>query len=728
VKSNKRFVDRFQTPIAGKLALAGLASVLFFLSGFAIWAARTTNEAAEKARISKELSDLYERARFSVAEERSLEREYRLQPFPGTQELFQQNSATFLDSLAEIDRIGDPTDLELVGRMRVQHQTYLEAIDHLFTAVDAGRLALVQRIHEEKIDPVFSDIEERIYTASFQHETEATESFALLEETQRQVRFGTLIAFAAGLALLATLIYVDHKRRLHGGEERFRSMVRSSSDAILIVGSSGTVMYQSRPLHSGAKSLDVVGLKFVDLVIPEDQELADGFIASLMKEDSAAHQELSVELLVGDGDEDATHCEVVGTNLIDNPNVEGVVLTLRDITERKQAEKTRGLLEAQLRQSQKMEAIGQLAGGVAHDFNNLLSVILNYTRFSIEDLPEGDQRRLDMEEVVKAADQATNLTQQLLAFSRKEVAQPTDLILNDIVIELENMLHRSLGEQVQLETVLDPDLSHVRVDKSQVQQIVMNLCVNGRDAMLEGGRLLLQTSNELVGGSLAEEELSPGEYVCLSVSDAGMGISEEVRGRIFEPFFTTKERGLGTGLGLSTVYGIVTQAGGHVTVHSELGTGTTFKVYLPAVSAPKRVIPSGASTAPDNGMGRTILVTEDEAGVRELVRRMLSRSGFEVLVAPSAKEALSILTSSERRIDVLLTDVVMPGLSGKELATLARKMSRDLPVVFMSGYTNDIIAKQGVLRSDEILLQKPFTEGELLAKVSDALTRSQVSA
>jgi two-component system cell cycle sensor histidine kinase/response regulator CckA len=309
--------------------------------------------------------------------------------------------------------------------------------------------------------------------------------------------------------------------------------------------------------------------------------------------------------------------------------------------------------------------------------------------------------------------------------------------LNDVVADLESMLRRTLGEQVELETVLERDLADIQADSGQIQQIIMNLCVNARDAMPDGGRLILATSNETVDGSLAleEPELSPGDYVCLSVNDSGMGMTEEVRARIFEPFFTTKERESGTGLGLSTVYGIAAQAGGHVSVQSQVGEGTAFRVYLPVVSdrarEPVRAHEASSRTresSPLSGMGETVLLAEDEPGVREVVRRLLNRNGYEVLEAGSGKDALSIVATTGSKIDVLLTDVVMPGLSGKELATLVKKVSSDVKVVFMSGYTNDIIAKQGVLHADEILVQKPFAEEELLTKLREALSAPAASS
>jgi PAS domain S-box-containing protein len=730
-KPRTGLVDRFQSPIAGRIALAGLASVLMFLSGFAVWAARTTNEAARNARRFNELSDSYGRARFAVAEERSLEREYRLEPNAGTRRLFEQTSETFLESLAAIRVIGDRSDRDLVRRMSLEHKRYLMAIDQLFTAVDADQTALVQRIDQQEIDPVFSDIEERIYTASFQHQAEALERFRSLEKTEGQVLVGTVIAFAAGLALLAifSVILVGHRRLLRKGEERFRSVVQNSSDVIVILSGDGTVVYQSRPLSTAAGSRQLVGMEFIELVDPQDRPEGIHLLSALKEPSDEGRHPLSVEIRVGDSSDSMTYCEVTGNNLLDDPSVSGIVLTLRDVSERKHAERSRELLEAQLRQSQKMEAIGQLAGGVAHDFNNLLSVILNYTRFSMEGLEEDDERRRDMEEVIRAGEQASRLTQQLLAFSRKDVAQPTDLNLNDVVADLERMLRRTLGEQVELETALDQDLTSIQADSGQIQQVIMNLCVNARDAMPEGGRLVLATSNETVDESAAleEPELSPGDYVCLTVTDSGIGMTDEVRTRIFDPFFTTKERGSGTGLGLSTVYGIAAQAGGHVSVRSQVGEGTEFRVYLPVVTAsardPARVDEpsSHRQASPLGGTGETVLVAEDEPGVREVVRRLLNRNGYEVLEAASGKEALSIMAATGRKIDVLLTDVVMPGLSGRDLATLVKKASDGVKVIFMSGYTNDIIAKQGVLHTDEILVQKPFTEEELLTKLREVV-------
>jgi two-component system cell cycle sensor histidine kinase/response regulator CckA len=396
---------------------------------------------------------------------------------------------------------------------------------------------------------------------------------------------------------------------------------------------------------------------------------------------------------------------------------------LIDITDLKEAELSHQRLEEQLRQSQKMDAIGRLAGGVAHDFNNLLSVILNFSHFVLEDLDESDPRRSDVAEILRAGERASSLVHQLLTFSRKEIVSPTVLNLNDVVTDIEKLLRTTIGEHITLETSLMTDLWHTKADRGQLEQVVTNLALNARDAMPGGGTLSIRTRNLSNASAELPLALTPGRYVCLEVEDSGTGMSEETLTQAFEPFFTTKPRGHGTGLGLSTVYGIVQQAKGHVTAQSVPGRGSTFFVYLPATEDAPRSRAGGDARAAGGGRGQTILVVEDEDGVRNVVERILKKSGYEVLVASSGDEALAISDAHAGPIDALLTDVVMPHMSGKELAAKLAASRAGIKVILMSGYTDEIASRTLVPDdpSRDNFISKPFIAEELLAKLERIL-------
>jgi nitrogen-specific signal transduction histidine kinase/CheY-like chemotaxis protein len=388
-----------------------------------------------------------------------------------------------------------------------------------------------------------------------------------------------------------------------------------------------------------------------------------------------------------------------------------------DITPRRQ-------LEEQLRQSQKMEAVGRLAGGIAHDFNNVLTAILGYSQMLLTDLSEGDPRREDVREIEQAANRAATLTRQLLAFSRRQVLQPQVLDLNALVENLDKFLRRLIGEDIDLRVHASPDLWLVSADSGQVEQVIMNLAVNSRDAMPTGGKLTIETGNVVLDAAYAQRHIAvtPGEYVMLAVSDTGTGMDEETQARIFEPFFTTKASGKGTGLGLSTVYGIVKQSGGNIWVYSEVGRGTTIKIYLPresvSVLPPRQVRPETT----DLQGTETILLVEDEDPVRALAAKILRGLGYQVMEAKLGREAITIADAHDAGIDLLLTDVVMPGYSGADLARKLAESRPALKVLFMSGYTDEAIIHHGVLDANIAYLQKPFTPDVLAAKVREVLS------
>jgi PAS domain S-box-containing protein len=392
-----------------------------------------------------------------------------------------------------------------------------------------------------------------------------------------------------------------------------------------------------------------------------------------------------------------------------------LLAAVRDITER------RGL-EEQLRQAQKMEAVGRLAGGVAHDFNNVLSVIFGYTELLIEDLPADSPTRQDLQEVSKAAQRASALTRQLLAFSRQQVLQPVVLNLNDLVQDIGKLLQRLVPADVELRVVLTRDLGNVRADPGQLQQVIMNLVVNARDAMPTGGKLLIETANGELIEQYADQHqpVIAGPYVMLAVSDTGVGMDLETKARIFEPFFTTKEKGKGTGLGLSTVYGIVKQSGGYVWVYSEPGRGTTFKLYLPRVDAPAEPQAPPRETGTLTGT-ETVLLAEDDDMLRPLSKALLEKLGYTVLDAANGEDALAVAREHRGPIQLLLADVVMPAPSGRQLAQRLAESRPETRVLYVSGYTDDAIVHHGMLEPGLAFLQKPFTPAALARKVRETL-------
>ncbi|MDQ1636792.1 MAG: two-component system, cell cycle sensor histidine kinase and response regulator CckA [Pyrinomonadaceae bacterium] len=398
------------------------------------------------------------------------------------------------------------------------------------------------------------------------------------------------------------------------------------------------------------------------------------------------------------------------------------LILANDITERNRLEAALLSSEAQLRQSQKLEAIGQLAGGVAHDFNNLLTAINGYSSLALRKLGEAHPVSPYLDEIKKAGDRAANLTRQLLAFGRKQMLQPLDLNLNDVVTDMTKMLKRLIGEDIQLVTKLNPELHRIKADPGQIEQVLVNLIVNARDAMPTGGNLTIETANAILDDAYTSKhvDVTPGQFIMLAVSDTGTGMDAQTRTRIFEPFFTTKEKGKGTGLGLSTVYGIVKQSGGNVLVYSEEGRGTSFKVYLPQLVDGGKQITIPVVEPVRVGGSETVLVVEDEDMVRKLSCELLQESGYRVLTASGGEEAIQIF-KKHKKIDLLITDVIMPKMSGKEVAEQLKKIHPNTKVLFMSGYTDEAIVHHGIVDSHIAFIQKPFSENALAQKVRDVL-------
>jgi PAS domain S-box-containing protein len=400
--------------------------------------------------------------------------------------------------------------------------------------------------------------------------------------------------------------------------------------------------------------------------------------------------------------------------------VTGMLSLAADVTEMRQ-------LEVQYRQAQKMEAVGRLAGGIAHDFNNLLTAIIGTTALVLEDLGLESRTRLDIQEIEKAAKRAAGLTRQLLIFSRQQVLEPCALDLNALVGNLEKMLHRLIGEDIELRTKQAAALGAVRADPGQLEQAIVNLVVNARDAMPKGGRLTIETADVELDRSYvaAHVPTQPGPYVLLAISDTGVGMDGATKARLFEPFFTTKEPGRGTGLGLATVYGIVKQSGGYIWAYSELGHGTTFKIYLPRVPETPEA-PESTTSPPTPARGsETLLVVEDQEEVRKLTKRVLEARGYTVLAARNGAEALEIVAQHPSQIHLMITDVVMPGMNGRELAQHACARRSDLKVLYVSGYTGEAVLQHRLLEPGVAFLQKPFTPDVLARKTREVLDNTK---
>ncbi|HUQ23337.1 MAG TPA: PAS domain S-box protein [Gaiellaceae bacterium] len=502
---------------------------------------------------------------------------------------------------------------------------------------------------------------------------------------------------------------------LRESEERFRTMFESAPTATMLIGVDGTVRAANRSLQAllGYTEEELRQASPADLVHPDDRANGAEEYAALVRGDYDAYRREAL-FVTKEGRTVVTHLAAALVRDADEkPNY--VIGMAEDVTEQK-------VLEDQLRQSQKLEAIGRLAGGVAHDFNNMLTVIGGYTAFALDHSADGSPLRSDLEEIRKATERASQLTRQLLAFSRKQVLKPELLDLNEIVVELHSMLQPMIGEDIVMSLALDPALGRTEADPGQLHQVVLNLMVNARDAMPAGGSLSIVTANADVPEEFGDGSIAPGRYVTLTVRDAGEGIDEETLSQIFEPFFTTKDTDKGTGLGLSTVYGIVKQSGGYIVVESEVGVGSEFTIYMVRADvarghAPEPVV--APTPVPQDTAGKTVLVVEDEDVVRGLVRTVLEGVGFTVLVARNGEEAFAL--AAKHHVDVLLSDLAMPKLGGQEVVERLRASYPELKVVYMSGYAESGIFSDGVLPPGTAFLEKPFTFSELTEAVQKVL-------
>jgi PAS domain S-box-containing protein len=508
---------------------------------------------------------------------------------------------------------------------------------------------------------------------------------------------------------------------------RLAAIVESSPDAIFATTREGVVTTWNPGAEAiyGYAAGDAIGRPLSSMVAPDDVTELTDMLGRVGNDTSFEHVELTCVR------DDGVHIDVsISLGPVHAPDgaTVGAAAIVRDVTERKRAEGERQELEHRLQQSQRLDSLGKLAGGVAHDFNNLLGAILNYAEFVREGLREldasdGERTRVlqqDLEQIVKAGERATSLTRQLLTFGRRDSLRARVLDINGVVAEVESLLHRTLGEHVSVRTELRSPLPNVSADPSQLEQILVNLAVNARDAMPNGGNLVIETNDVFVDDDyiVARPGVQPGHYVRITVSDTGTGMTREVRERAFEPFFTTKEAGAGTGLGLATAFGVITQAGGSIEIYSEPGSGTSVRMLLPAVEATADL----TRTAPDRrveGGTETVLVAEDEDAIRELARRLLERNGYNVLTASDGREALSVAERYDGTIDLLLSDVVMPQMTGSELAVHIRASRPNTRVLFMSGYSHTILGDRH--NGADNILEKPFSEQELTRRLRAVL-------
>jgi two-component system, cell cycle sensor histidine kinase and response regulator CckA len=575
--------------------------------------------------------------------------------------------------------------------------------------------ARTHRLHEiassgEDVDYLLRRVQEKKTIDNFEFELRQRDGQML-----RVLASATLLEQERDLPPLigGTLVDITRWKRaedaLRQRAHRFGALLEKSSDAISLVDSTGKVLYSSHAVSPifGYELEERMGESVFELVHPEDAPQVHSAFGKLVQHPFTS---VSMQLRYRHKDGSWRWIEALGTNLLEDSSVQGVVINYRDVTEQRR-------LQEQLFQAQKMEAIGALAGGVAHDFNNLLTAILGYSDMILEKVASDGALHRYASQIKQAGDRAASLTRQLLAFSRLQVMAPKVLDLNAVVSDMSRMLRRVIGEDIKLHVVSPPDLGRIKADPSQIEQVIMNLAVNARDAMPQGGQLTIHTANETIGETFAEEKIrvQPGAYVLLEVSDTGCGMDSETRARAFEPFFTTKEKGKGTGLGLSTVYGIIKQSGGYIWLSSEPGKGASFKIYLPSLDEAPSAVTEPEGSACESGGAETVLLVEDENAVRALLRRVLHSKGYRVLEAEGGDQALAICQTYREPIDLILTDIVMPQMSGQDLAYRAGRLHPESKLLYMTGYAGNKIGSAELLEMGGQFIQKPFS-GEALAE------------
>lgn len=534
-------------------------------------------------------------------------------------------------------------------------------------------------------------------------------------ERLRAIHTTRLIRYEGETAVLGIITDITERTRAEAAHRRLATVVHQAAEAILITDTAGTIEYVNPAFTrmTGYSSEEAIGRNPRLLKSGKhDEQFYRSMWASIQQ-----GKDWTARFVNRRKDGSLYYAESTISAVHDNNGaIVNYVAVQRDITQEV-------LLEEQLRQAQRMEAVGRLAGGMAHDFNNLLTGITGYTELALLELGGNDPIREHLQEIRKAAERASELTRQLLTFSRRQVLTPRVLDLNAIVTEMEKLIRRLIGEDLDVAVVLEPELWYVHADPSQLEQVILNLVVNARDAMPRGGKLTLETANVELGADYAKRhvDVEPGPYVMLAISDTGHGMDSETRERIFEPFFTTKDKEKGTGLGLSMVYGIVQQSGGHIWVYSEPGEGTTFKIYLPRAADDTR--PAEESVIQHSSLQgtETVLLVEDDDLVRGLARRVLTKNGYQVLEARNAGEALLLCERHQGAIDLMVSDVIMPQMNGPELVQRLTRVKPEMRVLYMSGYTDNAILHRHVLSPATAFLQKPFTPEDLARKVREVL-------
>jgi PAS domain S-box-containing protein len=519
----------------------------------------------------------------------------------------------------------------------------------------------------------------------------------------------------------------DRAKRLEASRERFQAVTEAARDGIVSTDAQGVITFWNSSASTifGYRETVALGTRFEDLLAESDRPAYRHALAEEFQNPSRAGGQ-TIEL-TGHRQNGTQFPVELSLSVGSSAGQTLATAVVRDVTERKQNEDALRQRESDLRHAQKMDAIGQLAGGVAHDFNNLLMAIQGYGELVLQDLESEHPCRGDVGEIIKAANRASALTRQLLAFSRRQVLEPQVLALEEVVTDTEKLLRRLIGEDIETATSIEPGLGLIRADRGQIEQVLVNLAVNARDAMPGGGRLSIALRNLEIGPNGGPNGLTAGRYVRIEVSDTGCGMPPEVLARIFEPFFTTKEEGRGTGLGLAMVYGIVQQSGGVIGVESHPGRGTRFRIDLPRCEEPEAVAPSLPSPTQPTASSETVLLVEDDVRVRGLVSTMLRRAGHIVLEAEDAKQALDIVHTRAGAIDLLLTDVVLSGLNGRALAERLQTLLPTVPVLFMSGHSDQALVKAGVQTAGMAFLRKPFSSATLAAKIREVLGKAAAS-
>jgi two-component system cell cycle sensor histidine kinase/response regulator CckA len=613
-----------------------------------------------------------------------------------------------------------PDDIPGMIRLfrRFRSISYIDRAIAIWAEAD-GEIARVEALAAELRDSVAAgDRARRVQIlaeldAANRRLTALEDTFSLtLGEAARWVQSLVLATtLLTGGLLLGVGVLVSRQlvARIAASEEKYRLLMAHASDGILVMDAQGRLAEANNRAAEllGYAPAELQGMRFEDLIEPDDLAAApiayDALRAGQTLVQERRLRRRDGERIIGE----------ISARFLAGAYIQAII---RDVTERRN-------LEAQLRQAQKMESIGRLAGGIAHDFNNVLTAIGGYARLALEQTPPTSPLHADLEEIVRATERASSLTRQLLSFSRKQIFRPQVLDVNTLIRSLENMLHRLIGSDILLELRLAADLTPVRADSGQLEQLLVNLVVNARDAMPKGGRLEIATANQTVTSAEARPfaGLIPGRYAVITVTDTGVGMSDEVRQHLFEPFFTTKEPGRGTGLGLATCYGIVRQHSGYITCRSEPGQGTAFTIYLPQANEAPTATPSPLAPGRLPRGDETVLLVEDEPAVRALARRLLRKQGYTVLEAEHGAAALELARQQPgRQIDLLITDIVMPHVSGLELVERLTAERPTLKVLLMSGY-NDSHGIEAALGSGRALITKPFTPEALARRVREVL-------